>query len=262
MVIPMTFRELLSRFSLDELWYYLSMRHGLQHKPIKASILRELYGLARSELLAIELDQGTPFSELSCDFCSEKNDEWDEAFFDVTLKENEKTYSIDFLPWKDIIDLPVSQRSLDRYGEFLCAAEILWEVTFYGYSAQAVASEGDGLQKSIGEAESGKTDHILFDPDEYKNEVDPHDVKATLDWFANAPEYVKRSVRNCISADVIRDEDDDQSAVAKTIEKFEKFVGDELKTEDIVDLPLRMIRGLDIDDAQLLLESLNGKCLL
>jgi hypothetical protein len=38
----MTFRELLSKFSLDELWYYLSMRHGLRNKPIKACKVREL----------------------------------------------------------------------------------------------------------------------------------------------------------------------------------------------------------------------------
>jgi hypothetical protein len=29
-------RDLLSKFSPDELWYYLSMRHGFQNKPIKA----------------------------------------------------------------------------------------------------------------------------------------------------------------------------------------------------------------------------------
>jgi hypothetical protein len=258
----MTFRELLSKFSLDELWYYLSMRHGLQRKPIKASKLSKLYGSARDELLALELNQGEICGELSCDFCADKTDEWNYTFFGVSLKEGEETYAIDFIPWTDIIDLSVSQTSLDRYGEWLCAAEILWEVTFHGYSADTVASEGADLHKSIEETESGKAECKPFDPDEFKREMNPFDVEATLGWFASAPDCVKRSIRNCIAADVVRDEDDEQLAVAKTIEKLEKIAGDELKTEDIVDLPLRMTLGLDIDDTLLLLEALDGKRLL
>jgi hypothetical protein len=251
----MTFRELLNKFSLDELWYYLSMRHGLQSKPIKACKLRELYDSARSELLAIGLNQGETLGELSCDFCADKIGEWNDTFFSVTLKEAQETYSISFIPWMDIIDLPVSQTSLDRYGEWLCAAEILWEVTFYGFKAQTVAAEGDALKKASEEVASGKSVHELFDLDEYKHEVNPLDIKAILDWFANAPDCVKRSVRNCISADVAQDEDNEQLAVAKTVAKLEKIVGNELKTEDIIGLPLVMVRGLDIDDTLLLLKA-------
>jgi hypothetical protein len=68
----MTLRELLRKFSLDELWYYLSMRHGLQSKPIKARKLRELYGSARDELLTLELNRGEIRGELSCDFRADK----------------------------------------------------------------------------------------------------------------------------------------------------------------------------------------------
>jgi hypothetical protein len=89
----MTLRELLNKFSLDELWFYLSMRHGLQDKPIKARKTRELYGSARDELLALELNQGEIRGELSCDFFAEKADAWENAFFDVTLKEAGETYS-------------------------------------------------------------------------------------------------------------------------------------------------------------------------
>jgi hypothetical protein len=258
----MTFRELLNKFSLDELWYYLSMRHGLQSKPIKASKLSELYGSARDELLALGLNQGKTRGELSCDFCADKTDDWSDTFFDVSLKEDEGTYAIDFMPWADIIDLSMSQTSLDRYGEWLCAAEILWEVTFHGYSADTVASESDLLNEAIEEVKSGKAECKPFDPDEFKREINPFDAEATLGWFASAPDCVKRSIRDCIAADVVRDEDDEQVAVAKTPEKLEKIAGDELKTENIVDLPLRMTLGLDIDDTLLLLEALDGKRLL
>jgi hypothetical protein len=254
----MTFRELLSKFSLDELWYYLSMRHGLQSKPIKAHKLRELYGSARGELLAIELNQGETRGELSCDFCTDKTDEWNDTFFDVSLKEPEETYALDFIPWTDIIGLPVSQTSLNRYGELLCVAEILWAVTFYGYSAHEVASESDLLYEATLEAERGKAECIPFDPDEFKRVVDPLDVEATLNWFANAPDYVKRSVRDCIAADVVPDEDDEQLAIAKTLEKLEKIAGNELKTEDIIGLSLTMARELDIDNTLLLLKAFDG----
>ncbi|MDR1481720.1 MAG: hypothetical protein LBI74_03750 [Synergistaceae bacterium] len=255
----MTLRDLLSKFSLDELWYYLSMRHELQSKPIKARKIRELYGVALSELLAFELNRDEIRGELSCDFFAEKTDDWENAFFDVTLKEAGKTYSLSFLPWKDLIDLPVSQTSLDHYGEWLCAAEILWEVTFWGFSADKVASESAKLEKSSEEAENGEAELIPFGPDEFKHEVNPYDIEVTLAWFASAPDCVKRSVRNCISSNTARDEDDEQLAVAKTFEKLKGIVGDkEPKTEDITWLPLAMTRGLDVDDELLLLKAFDG----
>jgi hypothetical protein len=254
----MTLRDLLSKFSLDELWYYLSMRHGLQNKPIKARHMHKSYGSALDELLALDLNQGEICGELCCDFCADKTDEGNYTFFGVTLKEAEEIYSISFIPWKDIIDLPVSQTSIDRYGEWLCAAEILWEVTFWGFSAETMASESAKLQRSGAEAESGASEHEPFDLDELNHEINPLDVKATLDWFTNAPDCVKRSVRNCISANVAKDEDDEQLAAAKTLEKLKEKIGDEPKTEDIIWLPVTMARELDLDDTLLLLEALDG----
>jgi hypothetical protein len=253
----MTFRELLTKFSLDELWYYLSMRHGLRNKPIKACKVCKLYASARDELLALELNREKTHGELFCEFCADKIDEWSDSFFVVLLKEaeEEKTFAIDFIPWKDIIDLPVSQASLDRYGELLCVAEILWESTFYGYSAGAVASESDLLFR---DSKSEEAEFDPFEPDEYKHEVNPIDVEATLTWFANAPDCVKHSVRNCISANVIYDEDDEQLAIAKTLEKLEEIVENERDAEDITRLPLVMTRGLDIDDTLLLLRAFDG----
>jgi hypothetical protein len=257
--IIMTFRELLSKFSLDELWYYLSMRHGLQRKPIKARELRELYGSALGELLALELNQGETRGELSCDICARETGEWDATFFDVSFKEAEKTYGIYLMFWRDIIDLPVSQTSFDRYGKLPCAAEILWEITFQGYSADTVASERDLLlDEAIDEVKSGKAELKSFDPNEHKHEVNPRDVEATLGWFANAPDCVKRLVRDCIVADVAPDEDNEQLAITKTLERLEKIAGNELKTEEITELPLAMAHGLDIDGTLLLLKAFDG----
>jgi hypothetical protein len=238
--------------------FYLSMRHGLQDKPIKARKTRELYGSARDELLALELNRGEIRGELSCDFFAEETDDCENAFFNVTLKDAEETYSLSFLPWKNLIDLPVSQTSLDHYGEWLCAAEILWEVTFWGFSADKMASESAKLKKLAEETESGDAELIPFDPDEFKHEADPFDIEVTLGWFANAPDCVKRSVRNCVSAHVARDDDDENLAVAKTVKKLEEIAGDEPKTEDITWLPLTMTRGLDIDDELLLLKAFEG----
>jgi hypothetical protein len=61
--------------------------------------LREPYGAARDELLALELNQGETRGELSCDFCANKTDERDDTLFDVSLKEPEETYAIDFISW-------------------------------------------------------------------------------------------------------------------------------------------------------------------
>jgi hypothetical protein len=59
-------------------------------------------------------------------------------------------------------------------------------------------------------------------------------------------------------ADVAPDEDNEQLALTKTLEKLENIMGSELKTEDIIGLPLTMARGLDIDDTLLLLKAFDG----
>jgi hypothetical protein len=210
-------------------------------------------------------------------------------------KESGETFDgVEAWPWEDLIDLPVEQTSLDRYGEWACAAEILWKVTICGYSESRVNEMESVLARLFEELAE---ELVSSDPDdESEYEVNPLDVKATLDWFANAPDCVKRLVRNRISSDVI-DEDDKRLALAKTLEKFKEIVGyeepktdditrllsmarelddeqlalaktleklkeivgcNELKTDDITRLLLRMTRELDNDDELLLLRALDG----
>lgn len=55
----------------------------------------------------------------------------DESYH-VSLLEDEETWSASFVPWKEIVNIPLSENTLrsNTYAEIV--AHIIWEITFYG----------------------------------------------------------------------------------------------------------------------------------
>jgi len=69
-----------------------------------------------------------------------------------------KEFAAGFTPWSKIIDTPIINKT--KYSLERVVAEILWEITFYGFSEQKVKSTVSklykSLDKSIKEVKSGK----------------------------------------------------------------------------------------------------------
>ena len=59
-------------------------------------------------------------------------------------KEEDELYALDFVPWSDLIDLEVCS-SLPSSCEIL--AQILWEITFWGFSPEKIQREADKLKE-------------------------------------------------------------------------------------------------------------------
>jgi hypothetical protein len=85
----------------------------------------------------------------------------DEEYVDVSIKpQNGKICAMDFLSWSEVIDakIEVLGCSLDG-GQII--AEILWEMTFYGFSESEIGNERNFLlnsMKSIMKEKNGKSD--------------------------------------------------------------------------------------------------------
>lgn len=84
--------------------------------------------------------------EKSCIFVTDYPQDGDK-FIDVCLlnKTNNETYSIDFLPWENLIDKEI-ETNLKLTPEKI-AAHILWEITFWGWSSNAVKQAGNEIIK-------------------------------------------------------------------------------------------------------------------
>lgn len=261
----MTLFELLSKFSIDELWYILHMRHGYgcRNLSFKAEQTYKAYKRAYEELLSLHKKGNPKNNVLHCEFVTETSDETppDVYMSCVVLASGEidehgkaVRYAMDFIPWDELIDAPVSDESMQKYGMLVCASELLWELTFYGFSAERVRKETDELKElteSVFDAEES-TSHETF---EWKTSNSSAYAKILVEWLKNAPPKVKKVISDHISAD-LTDRDENELTQEEALIKLRVILdGSSRKySEEPMDMLHSMLRGLDLDERYTLLK--------
>ncbi|MCL2203155.1 MAG: hypothetical protein FWB88_04380 [Defluviitaleaceae bacterium] len=169
----MTFYELLKNHPLEELWYILRSRHNLARKPIKAERMFLHYKAAREELLALHSQDNPTENILACDFSIETDesgvpDVWMHCNMLSPAEDGSgkmQEYAMDFVPWAELIDYKVSEKSIAKFGELVCTAELLWEIIFYGYNAKRVSDESEKLKTLVADIDSGKKETKPWNPE-------------------------------------------------------------------------------------------------
>jgi len=73
----------------------------------------------------------------------------DEERYDVDLIKNNEDmrYACDFINWAEFVGYEVCETSIKWYGEVACAAEIYWEITFWGGTNDDVIAKSASLEK-------------------------------------------------------------------------------------------------------------------
>jgi hypothetical protein len=66
-------------------------------------------------------------------------------------------WSMSFIPWAEYLGLDVTSRGVDLTHEQVLA-HILWEITFFGWTADAVAKNSDDLRDTIDDLEDEEDD--------------------------------------------------------------------------------------------------------
>ena len=274
----MTFYELLNKFPIEELWYILKSRHDLSGKSIKAERIFNLYKSAYEELITLHFENNPTDNVLVCEFTIENDDGGapDSWIHCNLLSPNEdnnseiQTYAMDFVPWNELIDCKVSADSIAKLGALVCTAELLWEVTYHGYSMSKVDDESEKLQKITDDIRSGKTETYPIKSDDWKpDEAEiALEEKAIAEWLVNAPEKVKNIIFGLYAADVCgRDEDVDDVTVDETLKRMRSVIDactiDDANEEDYIALLRSMANELDTNNQYLLLSKMfrNKQCL-
>jgi len=95
-------------------------------------------------------------------YITEKEDD-NEKFIDVCWynEAEDKLYAIDFVDWEELIDSEIYKAV--PMNDTTAAAHILWEITFYGFSASTVKEEAVKLQELTERIESGEEKLIPWD---------------------------------------------------------------------------------------------------
>ena len=78
------------------------------------------------------------------------------SHIDVCLycNDDDETYAIDLMPWGDLIDAQIMNKTRLRHNTIL--AHILWEMTFYGFTEESVSLEKKKLEEQIEKIERGE----------------------------------------------------------------------------------------------------------
>lgn len=58
-------------------------------------------------------------------------------------------YAMDLIDWKELIDAPIDDKSILKYGTERTLVEILWEITFDGYDYQTVCKNQKKFLESL-----------------------------------------------------------------------------------------------------------------
>jgi len=136
-------------------------------------------------------------------------------------------------PWNELIDMPVFEDSIANLGELVGAAELLWEITFLGFSAKAAENTLKQWEKAEYSAAT------YDDTDDNENQNIRWDVSRYYEFDEGEDEE-----------DVTLDELLDKLKSEVCNSKYEYFVS------DIESVLYSMLRGLDFDVQYTLLNAI------
>lgn len=139
-VLEMTFRDLLDALSDTEILDALIA----QYPDVAES--REGYCKALTELRAT-VPAPKPDCGLLIRFINENT-----GYFDLTYVEAGEEYSPSFAPWAEMLGMPITSDTDLEPAQI--AAIMLWEVTFHGFSMEAVQRTADELKRIADEVDA------------------------------------------------------------------------------------------------------------
>ena len=148
----MLFKELLNSVNYDDVWHVLDREYEHKKGAYKAykQVFEELKSMetAKSQftLVVAKVEDYSAAGEFIFEVFGVKEDD-------------EERYSLAMAPWEEWNGLTVLDKSIEVYGPAAVVAPALYEMTFYGYSAEAqakrVAEDIQILNERHDELESG-----------------------------------------------------------------------------------------------------------
>lgn len=97
------------------------------------------------------------------------------------------TYGIDYLTRKIVLNLMVAEPSITKYGLLIIAAELFWELTFYGLTEEQIQNKGDELLSRVDSIDTENIENVEdFIEDVFGENLDEEILtKEDLDFSMN-----------------------------------------------------------------------------
>lgn len=124
-------------------------------------------------------------------------------YYDVSLiKEENEEYSTLLIPFEEIIELPICEKSIKKYGIYNCVLSIMSRLTFLGHNHKEINKRIKEIKKELIETEkkleNGKKEFLsaeeVFGKNFLKDRMDKNLIKLFDEGFANTEEINKRTL--------------------------------------------------------------------
>ena len=149
----MTLRELINSNVYKNVFNFLYKIYYKDRDSSEVEKFDVAYLDVWNNLLKKDLNLKKDYKILIREFPSDPEDDLSESFIDVCLQDRKDTFAIDLVLWEDLIDVEVNKKAQICDAEAL--AHLLWEITFYGFSENSIASfrkSLDDLSNESGES--------------------------------------------------------------------------------------------------------------
>lgn len=165
----MKFHELLNKYSNEQIIEGLNTNY----KDINS----EAYISALTELRNITPSTDKQDTTINVEFTKDDFDEEDIDYLEcdgIGLDENGVIirWGLDFCEWKDWLAMDIDKDCLQKLNEITILAGILFEITFYGYSACDIVDNKNDILDRKKEAEEHPENLVKLDLDELENKLD------------------------------------------------------------------------------------------
>ena len=149
----MTLRKLLNKYRYKNIFNILHKNYLTKKRKEKVQNADLGFYSAWNELISLEVPEVINLVEAL--HISEVVDDLEPdslPFIDITLRDRDtdELFSLDFCSWDKLIDLEIENATTLKDDEIL--AEILWEITFWGFSQDKILKQRKELERETKEA--------------------------------------------------------------------------------------------------------------
>jgi hypothetical protein len=136
----MTLRELINKTNYKTVFNIIYKTH-YSRKGKKEVLAADLSFLSAWKTLSSLEPNPQDKGQIHCIDLTEEPKTIDVCYYSV---EEDELYALDFIPWKDLIDLEV-RSSISSLPKIL--AHIIWEITFWGFNPETIEAEGKKISE-------------------------------------------------------------------------------------------------------------------
>lgn len=158
----MLFNELIKNIAFDDVWEVMEREYHVKKGDYEVyrRVLEELKVLNSSACnseITLVVAKVEDFSEPGTYIFE---------VFGIKAGDQEH-YGLEMSPWEEWLSAKVLEKSIDKYGGAAVVAHVLYEMTFFGYSAEVVnkriAEEEEILMESLEDLEKGSLEWKTLD---------------------------------------------------------------------------------------------------